>query len=384
MSDSASKADVLKRLRCFARRHCQLPGLLEVGVDAFLTLQDNFRKFGQNFLCLESLDYGDQSIAPVISIRMDRMLNRIVSTRVPSFELDEFFALPHVPTEQFYISYNGCPIDIKYENNSSSVTTIFFHASLGSKIKKLPVFSGSRFSEPINSNRLFISDPTLNLHGNLRLSWYAGANSIRDLQAILSRVIKHITNGNRRIYFGASGGGFASLLYSAMDPGSFAVAVNPQTNIRDYAPGPVALWTNQAWGLGNSSSSIIQMPPVVTDLQKIYSIQTDNHVAYVQNINDTEHVDAHYSPFMLQTHRDNHTIPIEINGETGHVPPSNETLLSILQTIIESNDWNSLNDIISSDNGSHCVVSNNGQHDIDQYSGYCINCDALVSPKKIS
>lgn len=312
------------------------------------------------------------------SITIERMLNRFVSSAVPTFDLQELFSLAHVPEGQYSITYNGCPIDIKYEDRSSETTTIFFHASLGSKIRKLPVFSGSRFSEEITSNRLFISDPTLNLYGDIRLSWYAGAEEIKNLQATLSQVIKFITAGKRRIYFGASGGGFASLVYSAMDSNSFAISVNPQTNIKDYNPGPVAAWTNQAWGLTNSPRKITAMPPVITNTQKIYSEQIENHVAYVQNINDTEHVISHYSPFMDRSHRNNHIIPIEIDGGAGHVPPSNDILLSILKATIESKDWANLSEASFFEDQSECIVSNDGKHVLDKSLRFCINCDSLM------
>lgn len=238
--------------------------------------------------------------------------------------------------------HRGLPIDFRYEDRGHATTTVFFHAALGPKITRLPVFLGKSFSQDVAVNRLFVADPTLHIDDKLRLAWYAGSSRQPDLQEVLAQVFAKISGSNRTIYFGASGGGYAALYYSAQHPSSLAIPLNPQTNIARYVPAFVERWASMAWQLEKSESGHLEMPDTVTNLVEVYEQPRGNHVLYVQNTGDALHMEAHWSPFIEKVNPSNDIVPfLQFVGE-GHVPPPVEQLKELLKLAAASQDWSTL------------------------------------------
>lgn len=272
------------------------------------------------------------------------MAIRIPPTDVQSFDsLDEFLGSPTVPQGAFSVYLNGVPVDLLYEDRGFGTTAVLFHAALGLTIKELPVFLGRKFSELVPVNRLFVSDPTLNIHENLTLAWYAGSSVHPNLQDHLAKIFQKVTAGNRAIYFGASGGGFASLFYSASHPGSLAMPVNPQTNIRSYTTRFVCRWTNTAWGLENQDDgSDLCMPPTTTNLRELYASPVQNHVIYVQNTGDRTHMPGQWKPFEESIHPSNSLKPLLVFSGNGHIAPPPDYLAAVMSIIASADSWDHL------------------------------------------
>lgn len=236
------------------------------------------------------------------------------------------------PSTTYTVMLGDIPVDLRYDDRGSDTTIVFFHAAITKAVRRYPVFSGSTFSEGIDANRLFISDPSLYVDSRIRLGWYAGNVRQPNLQDALTEIIAKFDGPNRRlIFFGASGGGFASLYFSSRFPGSTAIPVNPQTTIGAYVPVIVNRYLNYAWG----GSSITDLP-VCTDVVDVYSRPVDNSVLYIQNSGDGDHMDHHYSPFMDALPEGHRVEPVLIDAGEGHVPPKRPVLTQILKDAVRT------------------------------------------------
>lgn len=268
------------------------------------------------------------------------MVRRNVKLDLVTFEsVEEFLSTEILPQGQFVVWHNGFPIDFEYHDRGYPTTAVFFHAAIGPTIVNLPLFLGKGFSDKSPVNRLFVSDPTLYVDERLRLAWYAGSSEQPGLQDALSAIFHKIAGSRRVLYSGASGGGFAALLYSAKHSGSLAMPVNPQTIIRNYPAPLVCEWTNFAWGLNNERSRDIVMPPVVTELLSLYSKPRKNHVIYIQNTGDSSHMEKHWIPFKEALHPENSLTPMLAFAGNGHVAPPNTYLASLLLVASQSESW---------------------------------------------
>ncbi|APT94558.1 hypothetical protein CSTAT_04155 [Corynebacterium stationis] len=124
-------------------------------------------------------------------------------------------------------------IDIYVENRGSNVTLVNFNAAANPSTKTMPSFRGSGLTEDVGINLIAVSDPTMVL-GEIRLGWYLGNKDIGKLPPILAPLIQHALdsiNTKRTILFGASGGGYAAVLYGQYFPDSIVFGVNPRLDL---------------------------------------------------------------------------------------------------------------------------------------------------------
>src|SRR5690625_1142090 len=126
----------------------------------------------------------------------------------------------------------GIPIDVLVSPGTSETTIFFFHGAIERHFT-LPVLSGLGISGGLDANRVFISDPSLTLDDELLLAWYAGNYRQPNLQKSFVRIFKKILTSlqsRRTVFFGGSGGGFASLYFAGHFQNSLALVFNPQTD----------------------------------------------------------------------------------------------------------------------------------------------------------
>ncbi|TSI13950.1 hypothetical protein [Brevibacterium aurantiacum] len=266
----------------------------------------------------------------------DRVRGALSMRSVPAqghheFESVDTFAGP-VPAESstYTIAVGGLPVDLRFDDRGFDTTVVFFHPAITKAVKRFPLFSGATFSEHLKANRLFVSDPSLYVDQRLKLGWYAGNKHQPKLQDDLAAIIsKFVAPEQRLIFFGASGGGFASLFYSTKFPGSIAVPVNPQTMIGAYVPAIVNRYLSYAW-----DGSALDEIPVCTDVRGLYQNPVDNVVVYVQNSGDSDHMDNHYAPFMDALPKDHRVSSLLVDAGEGHVPPPRDQLGQILEEVI--------------------------------------------------
>ena len=234
----------------------------------------------------------------------------------------------------YTIKYGNSELDLKVVNRGSDTTLVLFHAAIyRRKVKNYPLFSGQRITRNLNANLIFVSDPSLSL--GLELGWFAGSRT-QWLQADLPGILRHISYGfgwhQRMIFFGASGGGFASLYYSWHFPDSTAIAVNPQTNIAEYTSKPVEDYAQAAWNVPS-----IESAPITYDLRTLYSRGFPNRVIFLQNAFDGLHRDRHLAPWLRSTpNADNNMWLLMGRWGRGHVPPDSALLKKVLESSISS------------------------------------------------
>ena len=135
------------------------------------------------------------------------------------------------------------------------------------------------------------------------------------------------------MFFGASGGGFASLYYSRLFPESLAVAVNPQTVLRNFAPYTLRQFTERAFP-GFTQAEVLDKA-VCSDLRLPYARSFPNYVVYLQNESD-DHVEKHLEPFLQSVEEPDRLAVILGNWGEGHVAPPNEYLRKFLSNLTGS------------------------------------------------
>ncbi|MGP5153520.1 hypothetical protein [Glutamicibacter ardleyensis] len=258
--------------------------------------------------------------------------------------VEQFFAEEDLPTGLFSILIDGLPVDFEYDDRGFETTVILLHPAISPKVEKLPMFIGRSITQSAPVNRLFVADPTLNIHSDLETGWFSGSAAQPNLQSQLSAIVRRVTADKRAIYFGLSAGGFAALLFASMHPGSLAMPVNPQVQLADHSSPRVRKWTNTAWGMNNSSDSETKkMPPVETDLLSIYSEPLKVRVVYIQNSGDSDHMENHWSKFKQRARPQALAGVALVDAGEGHIAPSESYLAEIINQVAGSDSWSQFN-----------------------------------------
>lgn len=148
------------------------------------------------------------------------------------------YTLPAVPTI-LTLDLGHLTLPVAYLPGEGPVLTVLFHGAIDRGRTRLPMFqriSAQRGFGP--GPILAFSDPTLDLSSALRLGWYLGTAEI-DLPQVMARVVRAARAGSGAEHVllqGGSGGGFAAIATAVHVPDAVAVAFNPQTDVRAYAP----------------------------------------------------------------------------------------------------------------------------------------------------
>lgn len=270
---------------------------------------------------------------------IDKSLHRV--TEYASTE--NFLAASSVPAGISTIWENGLPIDVLVSPASSETTIFFFHGAIERHFT-LPVLSGLGISGAVEANRVFVSDPSLVLDDNLMLAWYAGNSHQPDLQEILTKILRKIAedlSSKKVVFFGGSGGGFASLYFASRFEDSLALVFNPQTNIANYTERAVRDFAVKSFAVEPDSTEPLSHLPseVTTDVCEIYTTPRRATVAYLQNQNDAVHVETHLGPFLQSLHQETNLLLCKQPWRDGHSPPPKELLTQALDVAASSDDW---------------------------------------------
>jgi len=230
------------------------------------------------------------------------------------------------------VQENSFDIDVFYEPVGAETTVVIFHAALSKPDVTLPMFTGSKVTQDGPVNRIYVSDPGLYSDPALTLAWYAGANGL-PLQTILPGIIRKLVEdagGSRLMFFGASGGGFAAMYYSRLFPESLAVAINPQTILREFPSYTLRQYTEKAFP-GVAQAHVLDRV-ICSDLREPYAESFPNHVLYVQNTRD-DHTEKHLDPFWAAV-GGNDRLHVKLgNWGDGHVPPPTDEIREIIASV---------------------------------------------------
>jgi hypothetical protein len=266
--------------------------------------------------------------------------------------VEAFLGASELPDGLHTIRGQIAPIDFYVRLKPGRPLIISFHGNQPRNADvKLPVFTGLNVTKELDASFVAVSDPSLHLHPDLKLAWFAGCEGL-DLQKVLPPLLDKIieaSEANDVIFFGGSGGGFASLYYSAGIPDSIALVWNPQTDITRYNPPHVAEYAGAAFGLETYEAAAAQLGShIVADLATAYAGGRDNMILYLQN-NSDGHVVGHMRPFLASLGADAEQLQkgAKINGVVadnvwlylddwgdGHVPPPAPRLSALLESIV--------------------------------------------------
>ncbi len=250
------------------------------------------------------------------------------------------FSRSHIPGGIATIKYNGGVLDLLVRRHPEAETTIvMFHAAV-KRAASRPIFSGLGVTKDLNANIVLVSDPTLDLHERLTLAWFAGNRRQRlqaDLPGMLQQIFEKLGTAHK-IFYGGSGGGYASLYYSSLFPRSLAIASNPQTSIGKFWPRTVTDYVSAAFyevADVPSAVEVLSDRKIIHDLCAHYGERRSNSVAYLQNSPDARHVWSHLLPFYKATAPGTANYLLGDWGPGHHAPPR-QKIVSVLQTAVNA------------------------------------------------
>lgn len=270
------------------------------------------------------------------------MTRRKISS-LSKFETTDFASIQSfkeavVPPGVLTINYNDLPLDILNIDRGSANTLVIFHSSLSPRMQTLPVFSGQQLSSDLNMNLISLSDPSLVLDDNLNLTWFLG-NRKQDLIATLPGIIEHVLashRGARPIYFGASGGGFAALLYSRNNADAITIVANPRIDLGAPPMQDLGPYLRQCFGVAGRTPALrIMRENIVMRMQSLYKEGNSNKVLYVQNFRDGPYMRNNMMPFVeIMANNPKFSLCLADFG-VGHRPIPGEILRKIISGVIQ-------------------------------------------------
>lgn len=247
----------------------------------------------------------------------------------------------------------GINLEALLLNKQSDTLIVAFHGAVLRTKTELPMFERLTSFGTLDESLMIFSDPTLRLADNLDLSWYTGWDDMdpRPIMAEWATRAAAATGAKRIVFWGSSGGGFASLQVSSYAPGSIAVAMNPQIELNGYlvegtGPGPLRRYVNVVWPhlapvpireLDDTHDWHSTLGDRVS-VAKRYENPIDNRVLFVQNRNDHSHIDRHHGVFKHSVENGpnrEHVVFDYYDGPSSHAGPSKQRIFDALNTGLE-------------------------------------------------
>jgi pimeloyl-ACP methyl ester carboxylesterase len=219
-----------------------------------------------------------------------RPLKRCVS-------MEDFRAQFALKDAGYSIRLNKTILDAELHVRDPRMLMVFFNAAVPRDNNKIPPrFSGRGISSSARASCLFLSDPVLYLDETLGLGWYAGSKDDA-LQTIIADLIQFVAGcmgAERVLFFGGSGGGFASMYYARRIPGALSLVWNPQTILKNYYPKLVDHYARVAFECNKNKLG----QHIHASIPEYYEATPgDNKVIYMQSRTDN-HVARHLLPYL--------------------------------------------------------------------------------------
>lgn len=193
-----------------------------------------------------------------------------------------------------YFKYYGL---VRKPKKVSDKLYVFLHGAKDREKNKEPYFDRWSWVDVFDGYMLSFSDPTLQLDKKLGLAWYGGNYSEHPLEIILSIVDYFLNIFNIKtenvIFWGSSGGGYASIYASLRLNGSKAITFNPQCNALNYHERHVKRYLDIGFGVDDANmlkGDILQRLTICDDWIK----RTTSQIAIFQNTKDEFHYYNHF------------------------------------------------------------------------------------------
>ncbi|AYG44020.1 tetratricopeptide repeat protein [Pseudomonas sp. Leaf58] len=145
---------------------------------------------------------------------------------------------------RFRIWQNEARFDcLFHEKSDTEYLYVFLNGSRGEDLNSfaaIPRFGRWSWHQLFNGSTLFIEDPMLYKYDTLNLGWYYGTTDEDYLESTLNIVksVQKKISAAKVVFYGSSGGGYAALQLAARLPNSFAISINPQTQLCKWGSAP--------------------------------------------------------------------------------------------------------------------------------------------------
>ena len=173
----------------------------------------------------------DKLVNHVIRIKLDDIINY-------DFPLDKPFGLE--------IIHNGIIYDFIIKLSSNNKNLICFGSGHNGRnetdskneIKKPPFLNRWSYYKYYNESVIAYADPSFFRDEKITLGWYVGGQEwyLETISEIIKRIcINQFINFNNVMFYGSSGGGFASIALATLIPSSKALVNNSSFDVRDIS-----------------------------------------------------------------------------------------------------------------------------------------------------
>jgi pimeloyl-ACP methyl ester carboxylesterase len=197
------------------------------------------------------------------------------------------------------VDCNGTPVQIQASRRRNRRLVVLFHGAVKPDRRHLVTeFNTPKLAKLIDANVVAVTDPSLERSATLTAAWYLGHEGF-PAQRLLAKLFRQIQDRlkiERPVYVGGSAGGFAALYYSWVNPGSVAIAVNPQTSLSRHRTAHQLAYRNACWPSLEAGAGLGTV--VHEDLSVLYRKKVPNAVVYLQNSMDPYHLRNHLAPFV--------------------------------------------------------------------------------------
>ena len=253
-------------------------------------------------------------------------------------DLSEKCELPNGGEDSYIhtVDYGDLVLPVYVRGSGRNVVALF-HGAVDRAKMRLPIFSMLRTLKEIeDSTLLLFSDPTLDLHAGMHLSWYLGTERVNMHHEIARLIELHSkrVHSNRVVLAGSSGGGYAALQTSTYLTGSSVVVGSPQIILDNYFPGFVKQAYETTTGAIAPSEEWERRTNAVAAFK---SIGFSRDVYFFQNNGDKHHIQRHYKPFVEAFKKSGNADRLRVfltNQGAGHRAPKPEVFREYIEQAI--------------------------------------------------
>jgi len=231
------------------------------------------------------------------------------TSRIVFNELDKL-ELEHDKLNELEIFHNNRTYFMKINlEKESDKLVIFSNGAIDPKKNIPPIYMRSSWANEINASTIFLDDPTL-LGTDMRLGWGQGEYgdfALESISQILNKILERFNIEYKNTYFyGSSAGGYMSMYYTLLLPGTKTIVNNPQTNVLSYTPSYVKRMLRHSYKI----NEINEVPEeLMYKLNLVKAIQhydvIPDEIYYIQNYCCESDMELHLTPFINDLNKSN-------------------------------------------------------------------------------
>ncbi|HDX8346528.1 TPA: hypothetical protein RQM99_002939 [Aeromonas dhakensis] len=186
-------------------------------------------------------------------------------------------------------------VALKRIYDESRTLIVIFNGAINREIRQPPVFQRNSWLEHIPHNVLLISDGTVEINDSLELGWYmgkAGSDYHLSIATLVSKIAQELNIDNESIiFYGSSGGGYASIILSTLIIGSRAISINAQFILSNYEKKDV--YNKFIHDTGHDVTA-----PHLNAINYMMYNKYIPRMTVIQNKADSHHYRMHFKPFL--------------------------------------------------------------------------------------